>query len=187
MADRDRIREAICAFANDLPDNRQPGVVFIGAGDEGAPSNLDITDQLLLTLADMRGDGNITPFPTIAVQKRILRGHEMAVVIVEPSDAPPVRYRGRVCVRVGPRKAFATAEEERRLTEKRRAKDSPFDIRAVGAASLQDLDVDLFSRGYLPSAMASSRRSWASWWLARTPGSFSPARTCSLCVLMDLN
>jgi predicted HTH transcriptional regulator len=62
------------------------------------------------------------------VQKRTLAGCELAVIMVEPSDAPPVRCKGRVWVRVGPRRAIATAEEERRLAEKRRARDLPFDI-----------------------------------------------------------
>ena len=26
-----KIRQAVCAFANDLPDHRRPGVVFVGA------------------------------------------------------------------------------------------------------------------------------------------------------------
>jgi len=29
LADRDRIRQAICAFGNDLPEHRSPGYVFI--------------------------------------------------------------------------------------------------------------------------------------------------------------
>ena len=35
-----RIREAVCAFANDLPAHRRAGVVFVGADTEclGAPS-----------------------------------------------------------------------------------------------------------------------------------------------------
>ena len=32
-----KIREAVCAFANDLPDHRRPGVVFVGADDDGRP------------------------------------------------------------------------------------------------------------------------------------------------------
>ena len=34
-----RIREAVCAFASDLPDHRHAGVVFVGADTEclGAP------------------------------------------------------------------------------------------------------------------------------------------------------
>ncbi len=34
------VRQAICAFANDLPDRRRAGVVFIGVRDDGAPAGL---------------------------------------------------------------------------------------------------------------------------------------------------
>ena len=34
-----KMREAICAFANDLPDHRRPGVIFIGARDDGSPAS----------------------------------------------------------------------------------------------------------------------------------------------------
>lgn len=143
IADRNVIRQAICAFANDLPNHQQPGVLFIGVNNDGTCANLPITDQLLLTLSDIRSDGNILPFPSMIVQKRIISGCELAIVIVEPSDAPPVRFNGRVWVRVGPRRATATAEEERRLAEKRRAKDLPFDLRPLVSATLDDLDLDL--------------------------------------------
>lgn len=155
IGDRDRIRQVLCAFANDLPDHKQRGVLFIGANDDGSCARLGITDQLLQTLADMRSDGNILPFPTMTVQKRTLDGCEMAVVEVQPADMPPVRYNGRVWIRVGPRRATATADEERRLSEKRRAGDLPFDHRPVHGASLDDLNLDLFRAVYLPSAIAS--------------------------------
>ena len=154
VANTDRIREAICAFANDLPDHGRPGVVFVGANDDGSCTGLLVTDQLLLTLADMRSDGNIVPFPSLTVQKRTIRNCEMAVVIVQPADAPPVRFQGRVWIRVGPRRAIATLEDERRLTEKRRARDVPFDLQPVRAAALLDLDLDLFRRSYLPASVA---------------------------------
>jgi len=152
-ADGDKIRQAICAFANDLPNHKQPGILFIGVHDDGSCANLPITDELLRTLADMRSDGNITPFPTMVVQKRTLNGCELVVITVEPSDAPPVRYKGRVWVRVGPRRAIASLEEERRLAEKRRAKDLPFDIQPVLSSVLEDLDLDLFRRVYLPATL----------------------------------
>ncbi len=117
LSDPDRIRETICAFANDLPQNRKPGVIFIGANDDGTCSNIAVTDKLLLTLSDMRDDGLIQPFPSMNVQKKVLNGCEMAVVIVHPSLAPPIRFRGRTYIRVGPRRAIATEEEERRLAE----------------------------------------------------------------------
>jgi ATP-dependent DNA helicase RecG len=72
---------------------------------------------------------------------------------VEPADAPPVRFRGRVWIRVGPRRAVATQEEERRLAEKRRARDLPYDIQPVPLATLDDLDLDLFRQDYLPATL----------------------------------
>ncbi|WP_071455194.1 ATP-binding protein, partial [Gloeomargarita lithophora] len=79
---------------------------------------------------------------------------ELAVVIVEPSDAPPVRFDGRTYIRVGPRRATATHEEERRLNEKRRARDLPFDLCPLVSASIDDLNLDIFQREYLTSALA---------------------------------
>lgn len=154
MSDGDRIRQAICAFANDLPGHGQPGVLFIGVNDEGDPVSLDITDQMLQNLASMRGDGNILPFPSIDVQKRVLKGHDVAVVIVHPSDAPPVRFKGVVWIRSGPRRGIANPDDERRLNEKRRFRDLPPEIRPLVSAGLDAIDELLFRRTYLPSAVA---------------------------------
>jgi ATP-dependent DNA helicase RecG len=153
ISEKDKINQAICAFANDLPNNRQAGVIFIGVHDDGRCADFAVTDECLLTLANLRSDGNILPFPTLIVQKRNLNNCELAVIIVEPADAPPVRFKGRIWIRVGPRRAVATSEEERRLSEKRRSKDLPFDIQAVASATLADLDFDIFRRVYLPSAL----------------------------------
>jgi len=154
IGDPNRIRQAICAFANDMPNHARPGIVFIGVKDNGDYAGLTITDQLLLTLANMRSDGNILPIPSMAVQKKVLAGCELAVVIVEPSGFPPVRYNGRIWIRVGPRRATASAEEERRLNERRRARDLPYDLQPVPSASTADLDLDMFARVYLPTAVA---------------------------------
>lgn len=154
LSDPDRVRQAICAFANDLPDHRKPGVVFVGASDDGKASGIPVTDELLLRLATMRDDGKIQPFPSIVVEKRRLSGFDVAVVIVEPSIAPPVRLDGRTWIRVGPRRAVATAEEERRLSERRRGRDLPFDIQPLPSATLDELDLGLFRRDYLPQAVA---------------------------------
>lgn len=156
LSDPDRIRQAVCAFANDLPGHQQPGVVFVGATDDGHCAHLPITDRLLLTLADMRSDGNILPLPALAVQKRTLGGGELAVVFVQPADAPPVRFKGQVWIRVGPRRAIASAQEECLLAERRRHRDTPFDIQPVREASLEDLDPHLFQETYLPSAVHAS-------------------------------
>jgi len=73
-----KARQAVCAFANDLPDHNKPGVLFIGASDAGEPSHFNITDQLLLSLADNRPAVDITirpkhqtttPYPQVALQQ----------------------------------------------------------------------------------------------------------------------
>jgi ATP-dependent DNA helicase RecG len=154
LSDGEKVRQSLCALANDLPDHRQPGVLFIGIEDRGACAGLPINDALLKKLSDIRSDGAILPLPTLTVQKRTLAGCEVAVVTVEPAEAPPVRYRGRVYVRVGPTTRAASPEEERRLAERRRARDLPFDLRPLGSANVEDLDLDLFVRIYLPSALS---------------------------------
>src|SRR5260370_25752820 len=72
-------RQAICAFANDLPDHRKPGVLFVGAKDDGRSSGIAVDDQLLLTLADIKTDGKISPPPSLTVEKRLLKGADIAV------------------------------------------------------------------------------------------------------------
>lgn len=153
QADRERIRQAICAFSNDLPNHRAPGVLFVGVNDDGSCANLPITDELLRQLADIRSEGNILPIPSMVVEKKRLSECELAMIVVHPSDAPPVRLRGRVWIRVGPRRAIATPEEERRLRERRRARDVSFDISPVSSATLEELNVELFRQAYLPNAV----------------------------------
>lgn len=152
---KDRICQAICAFANDLPDHRSAGVIFVGATDDGRAAGLTIDDQLLLQLADLRGQGRILPPPVMSVRKLDIGSESVAVIEVGPSPSPPVRFNGQVWIRVGPRRAIATADDERRLTERRRAVDLPFDARPVEGATLADLDLALFAREYLPSVLTS--------------------------------
>jgi ATP-dependent DNA helicase RecG len=151
----DKFAQAICAFANDFPNNRMPGYLVIGADDEtGHPSGLYVTDELLQRLGALRSDGNIQPLPAIAVQKVILDGNsEVAVVEVQPSDLPPVRYKGRIWIRVGPRKAIASEQEERILYEKRLSAAKTFDARPCLESSIDDLSVRLFE-AYRGNAVA---------------------------------
>jgi len=151
----DKARQAICAFANDLPGSGEDGVIFIGVEDNGVPSGLSITDELLLILSQIKTDGRILPPPTLTVESRSLRGVDVAVVTVKPSDSPPVRYDGRVWVRVGPRRALATAQDERVLSEKRRFNDRAFDTRPLYDAGIQDINRLQFEGEFLPQAFAS--------------------------------
>jgi ATP-dependent DNA helicase RecG len=65
-----------------------------------------------------------------------------------------VRFNGRIWIRVGPRRATATSEEERRLNEKRRAGDLPFDLRPLTSATLEDLNLTFFRQSYLSFVLA---------------------------------
>lgn len=148
------VRQAICAFANDLPNHRRAGVVFVGVRDDGTPTGLEVNDALLLKLAHCKTDGNILPLPTMSVRKHTFDGSDVAVVSVTPADSPPVRFRGRIWTRVGPRRAIASAQDERILNEKRRHGDMPFDTRPLHAATLADLDLRRFEFLYLPEAFS---------------------------------
>ncbi len=149
----DRLREAICAFANDLAGSGLPGIAVVGLRDDGTPSGIDVNDKLLRTLADMRNDGNIVPPPTLLAEKRWYRGHPVAVVSVFPSDSPPVRCKGAVHVRTGPRRGIATSQDERILNERRRHGDHPFDISPVPGTGIPDLSRRRFEDEYLPHAV----------------------------------
>ena len=76
------------------------------------------------------------------------------MVTVLPSDSPPVRYRGVIHVQHGPQRAIATEQDERILTEKRRARAIPFDIQSVPGATVSDLSLRQFDEEYLPRAFS---------------------------------
>lgn len=152
--DRSGIRRNIGAFANDLAGSGRPGVIFVGVEDDGRCADLSVDDALLRTLAQMRSDGNLQPLPSLSVERKVFHGCEMVVVQVAPSATPPVRYQGRVWVKVGPTVQTATSEEEQRLTERRRGADLPFDLRAAPDAQLADLDLDYLRRTYVPAAIS---------------------------------
>jgi ATP-dependent DNA helicase RecG len=128
--------------------------LIVGLRDDGVPSGLTVRDELLLTLADMKTDGNILPQPSITVERRTVLGADVVVVCVEPADSPPVRYKGRIQIRTGPRRGIANPQEERILNEKRRFRDRPFDAQPVPSARLDDLDRRRFEDEYLSGAFA---------------------------------
>ena len=156
IADTAKFSEAICAFANDMPNSGLPGYLLIGADDKtGRPSGLTASDQLLQNLAGLVSAGNILPGPALVAYKVSLSSGagDVAVVEVRPSDIPPVRYNGRVWIRRGPRRGIANESEERILAERRIAGHVSFDARPCVGSSLADLAVDLFTTGYRPLAV----------------------------------
>ena len=150
----ERIEEAVCAFANDLPGTGRPGFVIVGLADDGSPVGARVTDRMLRDLTSMRTDGNVVPPPTLHVEKRSYRNSEIALVTVQPSDSTPVRYKGVVHVRVGPRRDTATAQDERILNERRRHGNRPFDIQPIPSTTLSDLNLIQFEYEYLKKAVS---------------------------------
>ena len=150
----ERIREAICAFANDLPGHGAPSLVFVGVRDDNTIVGISAIDRLLQQLADMKTDGNILPPPSLTVERRMLQNKEVALVVVQPSNSPPVRCKGSICIRIGPRRGIAAAQDERILNEKRRYGDRPFDVTPIPTAGLSDLNLTQFENEYLPAAFA---------------------------------
>ena len=151
----DKFCEAICAFANDLPDSRKKGYLFIGVNDDGSLSGLKVDDALLKKISGIRSDGNILPLPVMSVDKFEFPDGDLIVAEVSPSLIPPVRYRGRVFVRVGPRRDIASEAEERILTERRIAYMATFDATPCLGSTLDDLYLDYIKENYLPSVIDS--------------------------------
>lgn len=149
----DKFGQAICAFANDLPDHRLPGYLFIGVKDDGTVQDLNVTDELLKNLSAIRTDGNIQPQPSMVVEKIALEEGDLVMIKVQPAIFPPVKYKGRTWIRVGPRKGIANDTDEQILMEKRRTNTTSFDASPCLNASLEDLDMNLFKHYFLPKAM----------------------------------
>ena len=148
----DKFCEAICAFANDMPASRKNGYLIIGAYDDGSIAGMKVDDALLKKIAGIRSDGNILPLPTMSVERFSYPEGDLLVAEVRPSDLPPVRYRGRVFIRIGPRRDIATEAEERILAERRCSFMATFDATPCFSAKLEDLDVDYIKSNYLPMA-----------------------------------
>lgn len=153
-ADTDKFCQAICAFSNDMPDSRKCGYLLIGVNDDGSLSGLRVTDSILKEITGLRTDGNILPQPTMSVQTFSFDKGDVIVVEVTPSYEPPVRYRGRTYIRVGPRKDIATLAEENILTEKRQYYVRSYDVSPCRDASMNDIDQDAFLKNYLPLAVS---------------------------------
>ena len=151
--DKDKFGEAVCAFANDMPDTGKPGYLLIGANNDGSLSGLKATDELLQKFAALRSDGNILPIPAIAVESFSFPEGDVIAVEVQPSDQPPVRYRGRTWIRIGPRRDIASPAEETILAERKARHFTTFDARPCFGASMEDIDLDLFQHDYLPKAV----------------------------------
>ena len=142
ISDMDKFQEAICAFSNDLPSSRKNGYLILGARDNGSLSGLKVDDALMKKIAGIRSDGNILPLPMMSVERFEFEEGDLLVVEVYPALVPPVRYRGRTFIRMGPRRDIATESEERLLLEKRTSYMATFDATPCFGASLNLYDIN---------------------------------------------
>ena len=151
--DMDKFQEAICAFSNDLPNSKKNGYLIIGAHDDGTLSGLKVDDALMKKIAAIRSDGNILPLPIMSVERFEFPDGDLLVAEVSPSLLPPVRYRGRTFVRIGPRRDIATEAEERILLERRTSYMATFDAMPCLGATINDIDVNYIKQDYLPQVI----------------------------------
>jgi len=149
----DKMGEAICAFANDISGSGKTGYLILGVEDDGRIAGRRIDDEKWASLGGLKTDGNILPPPSMSMEKISLPEGDVIVIQVYPSAYPPIRYKGDVWIRIGPRKVKARDDDIHILRE-RRAK---FGVRdeelPCERARLGDLDVDLFKAFYLPKAI----------------------------------
>jgi ATP-dependent DNA helicase RecG len=154
--DTDKFREAICSFSNDMAGRKQPGYLLVGVDQENAAFRLQATNALLQQFASYRSDGAIMPLPVMNVSQQAHPdgGGHIIVVEVHPHNLPPVRYKGRTHIRIGPRKDTATETEERILIERRAANFPTFDASPCLEGDLERLDVETFRQTYQSQAIA---------------------------------
>ena len=163
--DRDKPGQAVCVFANDLPDHGAPGGFFVCANDDGSRAHAAITDEFPRALSDVRTDGTVIPLPSVRVEKRTLAGGLVAVgagagaairCASRPPQRPDVDSRRAA---PGHRHARGGAAPGREA----RGTDLPFDLWPVRGAGLTGLDLDLLRprvscpRTWMPGVLAANR------------------------------
>lgn len=139
--EKKKIQQTLCAFANDILGEQEPGVLFIGLEDDGQPSGRPVDDGLIRGLEDFVTSGALHPRPLYEIRRLTLPdGSECAVLVIEPHPQPPVRFNGDVFVRRGSLVVRATPEDERKLAERNRAAELPFVLRSPWGVQYDDLD-----------------------------------------------
>ncbi|TLD68638.1 transcriptional regulator [Phragmitibacter flavus] len=154
--DNEKFREAICAFSNDMAGRGLAGYLVIGIDENNPAYRLSVSTEMLEKLVGLRSDGAIMPLPVMNVSRVPHPGGDGEVIVVEvhPNDMPPVRYKGRTHIRIGPRKGVASESEERVLIERRTANFRTFDVTPCPEGDLERLDTETFRHTYRPQAIA---------------------------------
>ncbi|MGH8931078.1 MAG: AlbA family DNA-binding domain-containing protein [Egibacteraceae bacterium] len=93
--DRDLLRRAVCALANDLP-RKGGGDLLVGVDKYGHATGLTVDDNLLLKIVNIRDEGKVLPRPVLTVEKGVYAGKDCVHVHVTASAFPPVALDGTV-------------------------------------------------------------------------------------------
>lgn len=150
----DKLGPAVCAFSNDFPNHKQPGYLLLGINDDGTIAGMKFTDDDLQKIGGVKTNGNVLPQPSITLSQVFsFDNGDVVVVETRPSTYPPVRYDGRCWIRIGPRRAKATIDEERILVERRAAYAKTYDLVPALGSSISDLSMDYFKSSYLSLAI----------------------------------
>ena len=150
----EKLGPAVCALANDFPNHKQPGYILLGVNDDGSIAGMQWADEELQKIGGVKTNGNVLPQPSTVVSEVFkISGGEIVVIEVKPSLYPPVRYDGRCWIRIGPRRAKASVEEERILIERRASYAKTYDLVPALGSNKNDLSLDHFKLSYLPLAI----------------------------------
>jgi len=153
--DKDKVCQTVCAFANDLARSCKAGVVFLGIRDGGEVAGISVNDKLLQSVDQITSDARIQPLPSVTVRTLDVAGQSVVALVVAPSTLPPVRFDGRIWVRMGASNRQANHQDEQVLNEIRRTRSGrPFDSEAIPGTSSDDLNLRYFQESYLPAAIA---------------------------------
>lgn len=152
---KDKIYQTVCAYANDLANSGKHGIVWLGIKNDGRVVGVDANDDLLLKIDQIKAEGAIQPLPSLTIRTLTIEGKSVVAIVVSPSSLPPVRYIGKIWVRLAASTHQGNAEDERQLNERRRATAGrSFDSEGIPTASKEDLNLRYFEETYLPSVIA---------------------------------
>jgi predicted HTH transcriptional regulator len=101
FSQRDKVCQTVCAFANDLARSGKAGVIFLDIRDSGEIIGIRVDDLLLQGVDQITSDARIQPLPSVTVQTLEISGKAVVALVVMPSTLPPVRFDGRIWVRMG--------------------------------------------------------------------------------------
>ena len=78
----DKFGQTICAFANDLPDHRMPGYLFLGVTDDGEVKGVNVTDDRIemMNHGGLYGRANEQNFPKVNDYRNIVVAEAMKVL-----------------------------------------------------------------------------------------------------------